>query len=514
MKSDEADSVLEIVQADEVAEWRLEPNVAVEYPIVVRNQTSESHEVEISIIDAVDWAVVKPERFSLRSGKEATAKLVLAKGTEARAQAGQHNLTLELHDFEGTSLGQLAANVWVVPFYALDMTVRVRGPLLRRGIAEGFVLHCTVVNRGNAEVTIHPEGESQAAIELSAPTVRVPYGGDVSFDIEAWWASNPMRLYPESVSVKAEFPGGQVSSEIPWSDVEAQLGTLIPPLVETEEFPEVLRLRPDEEQEPAFSRLETTPKSETLEAAPARPETPEPPTIVVQIAPPRSMKYTYGRRVNPWWPPAERFGGRWRVKPLPIAALVLVAGLVAMGRFGAFHQASASAPDPRVFIATFFDPSKRDVSAHAAARKAATAKPVRQSASHHAQLIRQEKTSRTTHPSAGKSAPAIVKATPPQTLAFAPKPQPNIKQAHGAVWEGAVVHVSAGNVKVRRAADGAVRSFIVSQNFKSVFSSDGTFARPMSDVRAGTQVRIFYSYVLGFRHPNAIFVLSEPSTAR
>lgn len=512
MKSDEADSVLEILQADEVAEWRLEPNVTVEYPIVVRNQTSESHEVEISIIDAVDWAVVQPERFSLRSGKQATAKLVLAKGTEARAQAGQHNLTLELHDFEGTSLGQLAANVWVVPFYALEMTVRVRGPLLRRGIAEGFVLHCTVVNRGNAEVTIHPEGESQAAIELSAPTVRVPYCGDVSFDIEAWWASNPMRLYPESVRVKAEYPGGQASSEIAWSDVEAQLGTLIPPLVETEEFPDVLRLR-SEEQEPVLPRLEMAQKPEPLEAAPERPEIPEPPTIVVQIAPPRSMKYTYGRRVNPWWPPAERFGGRWRVKPLPIAAVVLIAGFLAMARFGAFHQASLSAPDPRVFIATFFDPSKRVTAPRAAAPKTA-AKPVRSNAVHHAALVSQKKTSQKVHPSAAKPEAAIVKSAASQTLAFAPKPPPTIKQAHGAVWEGAVVHVSAGNVKVRRAADGAVRSFIVSQNFKSVFSSDGTFARPMSDVRAGTQVRIFYSYVLGFRHPNAIFVLDEPVRVR
>jgi hypothetical protein len=506
MDTHEADSVLEILAADGSAEWRLEPDVQVEYPIVIRNQTLENHEVEISILDAVDWAVVRPERLSLRSGKEVTTRVVLAKGRDAHAPAGHHKLTLELADFEGTKLGQLAASVMILPYYQLQMMLRVRGPLLRRGAAEGFVLHCTVVNQGNVECTVRPEGEPDASIVLSAPSVRVPFGGDVSFDIEAWWATNPLQSYPTAIRAHAEYPGGQVTAEIPWADVVAQLGPIIPPLAEAEEFPDVLRLSP----EPQLDQAEMEEPTPTVAVAgPAR-VAPAPPTpIVVEIAPPRAMKYTYGRRINPWWPPAERFGGRWRVKPLPIAAFAIVAALFAIARLDMSQVNNPSLPSPRILISTVFRPrAKPAVVGGRIVRSRTSAHAPVPAVHHHA-----NPTARYHHatPKRPVTTPVGTSATEQRAV---PYPETVAAQhVKGVVWQGDVTHVSADNIKVIDAA-GDVRSFIVSQNFKSVFTADGASALPMSAVHPGTTVRVFYSYIFGLRHPNAIFVLSESRQTR
>ena len=228
--------------------------------------------------------------------------------------------------------------------------------------------------------------------------------------------------------------------------------------------------------------------------------------MFVQIAPLRPMKYTYGMRVNPWWPPAERFGGRWRFKPLPIAAVALAISLVAMARFGAFDSARSIALNPDISIHTLFNerhevsqtrhsavPTKLDKSQRS---KHALRRPVVASGTSSENVPPQPQ--RSGGVSRGEALPAV-----------AMEPAQAKKEAKGEVWEGDVVHVSAGNIKVIDSADD-VRSFIVSQDFKSVFSADGTAARNMSDVVPGTQVRVFYSYVFGFRHPNAIFILSGP----
>jgi len=68
------------------------------------------------------------------------------------------------------------------------------------------------------------------------------------------------------------------------------------------------------------------------------------------------------------------------------------------------------------------------------------------------------------------------------------------------------MHVSGDNIKVYSTADKAERSFIVLPGFKNVYTSDGTRSS-MSDVRAGSVVRLFYSYTFGVRHPNAIFII-------
>lgn len=84
----------------------------------------------------------------------------------------------------------------------------------------------------------------------------------------------------------------------------------------------------------------------------------------------------------------------------------------------------------------------------------------------------------------------------------------------GATWEGPVVHISSTNIKVYSLKEHAARSFIVSPSFKSVFSADGAVPYPMSYVQPGAIVRVFYSYVLGVRHPNAIFIIRPRTHGR
>ncbi len=340
MESQENDAVLEILQAGNSSEWHVLPEKPAEYPIVIRNGTSESHDVEISVVDPVDWATVTPPRLELRPGREATTQLVLAAGVETNAPAGEYRLTLELHDFEGTCLGQLVANVYIVAYYRLDISVRVRGPLLRRNVAEGFVLNCKVVNRGNAECAVQPQSDDESCIVLTSPTVRIPVRGDVSFDIEARWRSNPMRSYPAVVSVRARYPHGEVVAEVPWDDIVASLGFLVPPLQEDEGFPEIVALKPVAQQNPILEPpiLESdSPQRDLVAAEPRVDPAPQPgpsqsdtsaTPMRLQITPTKGMKYTYGRRVHPWWPPAECFGGRWRVKALPILAIALICGVL------------------------------------------------------------------------------------------------------------------------------------------------------------------------------------------
>ena len=130
--------------------------------------------------------------------------------------------------------------MYIVPYYRLDMSIRVRGPLLRRSLVEGFVLHCKIVNRGNTECAVQPQSDDDSCIILTSPTVRIPVRGEVSFDIEARWQSNPMRSYPAAVKVRTRYPHGEVVAEMPWDDVVASLGSLIPPLQEDEGFPKII----------------------------------------------------------------------------------------------------------------------------------------------------------------------------------------------------------------------------------------------------------------------------------
>ncbi len=152
--NNDVDSVLEILDAGSCADWLAAPGKPVEYPISIRNGTQDSHDIEVTVAHPIDWVKVKPERVALAPGSETMTTLMVAIPLDAPVAAGEHNITLELHDFEGTCFGQLVSSLNVEPVYRLEMTVVVRAPLVHRDVVEGFVIHCTLVNRGNTECAV------------------------------------------------------------------------------------------------------------------------------------------------------------------------------------------------------------------------------------------------------------------------------------------------------------------------------------------------------------------------
>lgn len=514
----QSDPVLEILDAGKRAEWHVTPGERIEYPIHIRNGTVDTHDIEISIADALEWASLSPARITLGPGQEATAALVLTVPADTHVSAGMHTVVLMLHDFEGTSFGQLVGSVNVSPRYQIDMTLTVRSPLLRREIAEGFLLRCVLVNRGNVECVVQPQGDQSSGLSFQSPTVRVPVGGNVSFDIEVRW-QDPMREYPASIVVNAKYPEGEAIASVPWDDVVSNLGSLVPPLLEDEDFPNILAWQATDAKVASGPGSTADRTAGEMVAGVDPPELePEPsltPASPVHLQISGPVKYTYGRRINPWWPPAERFGGRWRVKALPLGFLALVIGLgifftsyrgsiseMSAGHLGLIkHTAPRAVAPKRTALARTPHVASRSTASHGIVSplRRSTPRPTKlvTSSAHRNSVVAQATPLR-----------AALNETHPIVLPGATARKPQIPK--GDVWEGTVIHISAGNVKVYSPGAKSARSFIVSQNFKSVFSPDGVTSYPMNDIRPGMTVRVFYSYVFGVRHPNAIFILRRP----
>lgn len=71
---------------------------------------------------------------------------------------------------------------------------------------------------------------------------------------------------------------------------------------------------------------------------------------------------------------------------------------------------------------------------------------------------------------------------------------------------GAVVHVSADNIKVKDPKSGQVLSFLLVPRFNSVFTRDGKTSQ-MSALTPGTPVTIYYDQkALGVRHADRILI--------
>ncbi|HEV2037484.1 MAG TPA: hypothetical protein VGQ96_02670, partial [Candidatus Eremiobacteraceae bacterium] len=208
------DPILEIVDASGDSVWTVAPGEPAEYPICIRNGTSETHDVEVVVADPIDWARITPSRMALAPGTEAVTTLVLAMTPHGPIPAGEQYITLELRDFEGTRFGQLVGRVDVRPYYRLEMSLSARGPLVRRELVEGFIVHCTLVNRGNAECFARLRADGGEHLTLGTPKVSVPVGGEVSFDIEAHWKFGLARSYPPKVLVWAEYQEAEVYAEL------------------------------------------------------------------------------------------------------------------------------------------------------------------------------------------------------------------------------------------------------------------------------------------------------------
>jgi hypothetical protein len=519
--NNDTDSVLEILDPGSCAGWLVAPGKHAEYPISIRNGTQDSHDIEVIVADPIDWVRVNPSRVALMPGSEALTTLTVAIPSDAQVAAGEHHITLELHDFEGTCFGQLVSSVNVEPIFRLEMSVAVRDPLVHREVVEGFILHCTLVNHGNSECAVETCGDGGGCIILHAPAVRVPMGGEVSFDIEARWTSNALPAYPATIVVRVVSPLGEARADVAWEDIARCLGPYVPPLQQEEEFPDIIprpsnrvhtadqARRGAQAQEPSAGvSLERAgaPDGTSSTNTPSEQASQWRAPIRVQINGPSPFRSAYGRRINPWWPPAERLGARWRIKAAPFAvAFVTVA--VAVGVILGFAGHKTTQVTPMISVASLFPVSLQrqyDRPPHSivAISQPSGARKATQTGSHLSDLPR-------------------LPSGPPNGLRVASGAQSG-SQAHrgasqhittpkGSLWQGPVLHVSASNIKVYGTADKVERSFIVMSGFKNVYTRDGMHPSSMNAVRVGAVVRVFYSYTFGIRHPNAIFIIQPAS---
>lgn len=475
----DVDPVLEIIDAGSGNEWCVTPGEPAQYPICIRNGTSETHDVDVSVAGPIDWAQLTPSRLVLPPGAEALTRLTLTIQPDSVVTAGKHDITLELLDFEGTCFGQLVGQVNVRARHEVHLSVATRGPLIRRELIEGFILHCTLVNRGNCECIVKIHGDGGEYVIISSPTITVPTGAEVAFDLEAHWTPGPIRAYPTLICIRATHAQGEARAEIAWDDIAESLRPFVPVLEREEEFPNVVAWAPRvdetasvpvEGSDSAPASTEILPVVTTQRAAPVR----------VQIR--DAQSYHDDERPSRFrWPPVDRRSGKWRVEVWLLFAAFALTGLLAT-----ITLRGDSGPAPTPFIQL---PSKisGDVSPGKRARPVPRMSVSRRTSSPRRALVR----------NATQHAPVLYRVQP-----------------KGAAWEGPVVHISATNIKVYGLAEHATRGFIVSPNFKGVFSADGAVSYPMSYIQPGTVVRVFYSYVLGVRHPNAIFVIRPPARAR
>jgi hypothetical protein len=76
-------------------------------------------------------------------------------------------------------------------------------------------------------------------------------------------------------------------------------------------------------------------------------------------------------------------------------------------------------------------------------------------------------------------------------------------------YEGAVVHISTNNLKVK-GADGSTLSFLIVPRFHKVLHADGKTAQ-MNEIKAGDRVKVRYDQsALGARHADEIIDESAP----
>jgi hypothetical protein len=336
-------SLFEFTEPDGPGRWVATPGKQTTFPLAIRNDTAEGHEVAVLVEDPANWAWADPQRISLDPGHSATVSIVFAPNKETSIAAGVHQAAIRLRDLEGVIFAECVRAFEVEERQELAMTVTLRGPLMSFGMAEGFVLHCTLANRGNIDVTARPVGDTHPALTFSERAVSVPFRGEVSFDIEVRWNAARRTNHPDVVTLRAPYKGGEAKASIEWRFIAEALEPFMPIYSTAEEEDEFLSLswlpEPGEDmidrhlppipaEEPGVGAAVVTPSGEAVQAADTTAQSGE----MVAPAQPHSVPINPAlmgrrplpaRRISPWWPPAQVIGGKWRVKPLPILMLII-----------------------------------------------------------------------------------------------------------------------------------------------------------------------------------------------
>ena len=376
----DSSSLFEFVEPDNNLRWVATPGRQTTFPLSIRNETAEGHDVAVLVEDPANWAWADPQRISLDPGQGATVSIVFAPSKETSVAAGPHKAAIRLRDLEGVIFAECMRPFDVEERQELAMTVTLRGPLMSFGMAEGFVLHCTLANRGNIDVTAKPVGDAHPALSFSERSVSVPFRGEVSFDIEVRWNAARRANHPDIVTLRAAYKGGEATASIEWRYIAEALEPFMPIYSTAEEEDELLSLSwlPQPGEDVLDRRLPPVPAEETdgadaagAEAAVASSSaTPEvssqasstgmqsqaqTPQMTAAMLATRRAAHAPAKPISPWWPVVQVIGQRWRVKPLPILMMIIAAEGFIIGMTQAQRDYYASPelrrPVPRLTLA-------------------------------------------------------------------------------------------------------------------------------------------------------------------
>jgi hypothetical protein len=321
--------------------WFATPGKQTKFPLEISNETSEGHDVAVIVEDPANWAWAEPTRISLPPGERITVSIIFSPQRETTVAAGLHRAAIRLRDLEGVIFAECVRQFEVEEHQELAMTVTLRGPLMSFGMAEGFVLHCTLENRGNVDVVATPVGDPHPALTFSKRSVSVPFQGQVSFDIEVRWDASHRANHPESVVLRVPYRGGEAKASIEWNKIAEALEPFMPIYSINEGEDELLSLSwlPQPGEDVLERKLPSVEAQETAQAEPASAAaTPsaaaesavqtqpavQPGGLPAEIAAARRKAVLApAKRISPWWPVVQYLGGRWRVKPLPILMLII-----------------------------------------------------------------------------------------------------------------------------------------------------------------------------------------------
>ncbi|HLW38631.1 MAG TPA: hypothetical protein VKR99_09405, partial [Candidatus Eremiobacteraceae bacterium] len=383
-------SLFEFSEPDDGQKWVAKPGRQTAFPLSIRNETAEGHDVAVCVEEPANWAWSMPQRISLDPGDLTTVSIVFSPSRETTIAAGEHRAAIRLRDLEGVIFAECTRTFEVEERQELAMTVALRGPLMSFGLAEGFVLHCTLANRGNVDVSVTPCGDPHPSLSFSKRTVQVPFQGEVSFDIEVRWDASQRSNHPETVTLRAPYRDGEASASIEWRYVAEALEPFMPIYSTAREEDELLSLswmqQPENEtptQPSAFAgpaeiaaaeraRELANPAPPSASATPAASngrgaqaplksdgsQVVEPTGNALQRPPPlrfpapRQAHYTYGRRLNPWWPIVQKSAGRWRIKPLQLLLLVIASEGMIIGIQESQHDAYRAAAGGKILPIT------------------------------------------------------------------------------------------------------------------------------------------------------------------
>lgn len=338
-------SLFEFSEPGESQHWVASPGKQTTFPLSIRNETAEGHDVAVIVEEPANWAWAHPHRVSLDPGRSATVSIVFAPQRETTVAAGVHQAAIRLRDLEGVIFAECVRQFEVEERQELAMTVTLRGPLMSFGMAEGFVLHCTLENRGNVDVSVTPIGDPHPTLTFSKRTVSVPFQGQVAFDIEVRWNAARKTIHPDAVTLRARYRDGEASASIDWRSISEALEPFMPIYSTADEEDELLSLSwlpqpgedvlehklPDfvpEEPDVAATQAAPAPSVPDLATTPASAQAPTGPPPEIAAAR-RAAAYAPAKRISPWWPVFQFLGGKWRVKPLPILmSIIAIEGFV------------------------------------------------------------------------------------------------------------------------------------------------------------------------------------------